>query len=183
MATASSLTRKHKSGLSYARAAKVFGITEQQAREYARQAREYNKAARQWARAYGYKEDLWQAPSLMNIKQSLLIPGTNKFGTAADRFKYLSTEVRQRLADNPKRTLVDKAEQYVANIMTALTNNPESSIPGSDTAKALEKLQSGKFSIRKIMRATGGSFFESYYGRKAKTPVEGSDMINILLAL
>lgn len=183
MATASSLTRKHKSGLSYARAAKVFGITEQQARDYARQAREYNKAARQWARAYGYKEDLWQAPSLMNIKQSLLIRGTNKFGTAADRFKYLSMEVRQRLADNPKRTLVDKAEQYVANIMTALTNNPESSIPGSDTAKALEKLQSGRFSTRKIMRATGGSFFEAYYGRKAKTPVEGSDMINILLAL
>ena len=183
MATASSLTRKHKSGLSYARAAKVFGITEQQARDYARQAREYNKAARQWARSYGYKEDIWLAPSLMNIKQSLLIPGTNKFGTAADRFKYLSTEVRQRLADNPRQTLVDKAEQYVANIITALTNNPESSIEGSETNKALKKLLSGKLTVRKIMRATAGAFFESYYGRHAKTSVESSDMISILNAI
>ena len=155
MATAKDLNRHHKSGISYTRAARKYGVDVSEAKAYAQMAKEYNRQARQWAKEYGYKGDLWKAPSLGDI--------------ARDR-------VTARLADKPKLALQEKAKQYAANLIQALRNNPESAFPESDVSKAIKKLE--RRSAKWIMRKSGGESLDVYYS--GEIGARGSVIQNIL---
>ena len=109
MATAKDLNRKHKSGISYARAAKKYGVDISEAKAYAQMAKEYNRQARQWAKEYGYKGDLWKAPSLGDIARDR--GAASRFGGVKNLFQYMQEDIAARLADKPKLALQEKAEQ------------------------------------------------------------------------
>ena len=159
MATAKDLNRKHTSGISYARAARKYGVDVSEAKAYAQMAKEYNRQARQWAKEYGYKGDLWKAPSLGDIARDR--GAASRFGGVQNLFQYMQEDIAARLADKPKLALKEKAEQYVANLIQALRNNPESAFPESDVSKAIKKLE--KRSAKWIMRKSGGESLDVYY--------------------
>jgi len=159
MATPKDLNRKHTSGISYARAAKKYGVDISEAKAYAQMAKAYNKQAREWARDYGYKGDLWKAPSLGDIARES--GAARRFGGVQNLFGYMQEEIAARLADKPKLVLKEKAKQYAANLLQALRNNPESAFPESDVSKAIKKLE--KRSARWIMRKSGGEVLDVYY--------------------
>ena len=160
------LNRKHKSGISYARAAKKFGVDVETVREYARQVNEYNRQARQAAKYYGYKGEYWTAASLSELARDA---GAGKrFGGAEQLFKYARENIQAKLADSVAGQWAVKAEQYVANIKKALTDSPESAFPESDVSKALLKID--RLGIRKTMRATGGMFLQYWYPGRDEEP-------------
>lgn len=158
MATAKDLTRKKKSGLSYARAAKKFGVSEDVVREYARQAKEFNKQQRAAARAYGYKGDLWKAPSLGDIAKET--KAAQRYGGYGQLFKFAGENVRVKLADNVQAAWAEKAEQYAANVKQALSNLPEAAFPESNVAQAIKAIDN--LSPMGVMRVTGGQFFDDF---------------------
>lgn len=165
MATAKDLTRKKKSGLSYARAAKKFGVSEDVVREYARQAKEFNKQQRAAARAYGYKGDLWKAPSLGDIAKEA--KAAERYGGYGQLFKFAGENVRVKLADNVQAVWAEKAEQYAANVKQALSNLPEAAFPESNVAQAIEAIDN--LSPMEVMRITGGQFFDDFGSPKKGT--------------
>ena len=158
MAAAKDLNRKHKSGISYARAAKKFGVSEDVVRAYAQQAKEFNKQQRAAARAYGYKGDLWKAPSLGDIAKEA--KAAERYGGYGQLFKFASENVRVKLADNVQAAWAEKAEQYAANVKQALSNLPEAAFPESNIAKAI--LAIDNLSPLEVMRITGGQFFDDF---------------------
>ena len=167
MATAKDLNRHHKSGISYARAARKYGVDVSEAKAYAQMAKEYNRQARQWAKEYGYKGDLWKAPSLGDIARDRGVAG--RFGGVQNLFRYMQE-------DMPKLALQEKAKQYAANLIQALRNNPESAFPESDVSKAIKKLE--RRSAKWIMRKSGGESLDVYYS--GEIGARGSVIQNIL---
>lgn len=159
MATAKELNRRHASGLSYVRAAKKYGVDVSEAKAYAQMAKEYNRQAREWAKEYGYKGDLWKAPSLADIARDR--GAAARFGGVQNLFRYMQEDIMARIADRPKLKLQKKAEQFAANLIQALRNNPESAFPESDVSKAIMKLE--KMSAKRIMRKSGGESLDVYY--------------------
>lgn len=150
---------RSSSGLSYARAAKKFGVDEAQAKAYATMAKEYNRQARSWAKEYGYKGDLWKAPSLMDIARDK--GAATRYGGVKNLFSYMQEDIKARLEDKPALDLTAKAEQYAANLIQALRNNPESAFLESDVSKAIEKLES--HNAKWIMQHSGGDTLSTYY--------------------
>ena len=160
MATPKDLNRVHKSGISYARAAKKYGVDVSEAKAYAQMAKEYNRQARQWAKEYGYKGDLWKAPSLGDIARDR--GAASRFGGVQNLFRV--------------EEIQEKAEQYAANLIQALRNNPESAFPESDVSKAIKKLE--RRSAKWIMRKSGGESLDVYYS--GKIGARGTVIQNIL---
>lgn len=158
MARPSDLNRKHKSGISYARAAKMFGVDVETVRQYAQQVKQFNKESRAAAKAYGYKGDYRTAWSLSEIARQK--EAAERFGGFKQAFQYQMQDVRARMADSVSSRWAQAAEQYAANVKSALTGLPESAFPESNVSKALRALD--KLSARQIMRATGGMFFDDY---------------------
>ncbi len=159
MATAKELNRHSSSGISYARAAKKYGVDVSEAKAYAQMAKAYNKQAREWAKEYGYKGSLWKAPSLGDISRDA--SAAKRWGGMGNLFRYMQEDIAARLADKPKLTLSEKAEQFAANLIQALRNNAESAFPESDVSKAIRKLE--KRSAKWIMQKSGGESLEVYY--------------------
>lgn len=159
MATAKDLNRKHTSGISYARAAKKFGVDIETVREYARQVKEFNRQTKAAAKAYGYKGEYWTAASLSQLARNA--SASRRFGGAEQLFKYASENVQAKLADSVAGQWAVKAEQYVANVKKALTDSPEAGFSESDVSKAIRKLDS--MTTREAMQATGGIFLQYWY--------------------
>lgn len=159
MARSSDLNRKHKSGISYARAAKKFGVDVETVREYARQVKEFNRQTRAAAKAYGYKGEYWTAASLSELARNAA--AGSRFGSAERLFKYANENVKAKLADSVEDQWAVTSSQYVANVKKALTDSPEAAFPESDVSKALKKLDG--MTTREAMRATGGIFLQYWY--------------------
>ncbi len=74
------------------------------------------------------------------------------------------------------KKFAEKAEQYAANLIQALRNNPESAFPESDVSKAIKKLE--KRSAKWIMRKSGGESLDVYYS--GEIGARGTVIQNIL---
>lgn len=176
MATAKDLNRHSSSGISYARAARYFKVDVAEVKAYAEMAKAYNKEARAWAREYGYKEGMWKAPALAELVRDK--SAAVRFGGVSEQFRYMKEEVNIKLQDRPKLTLEAKAEQYAANLIQALRNNPESAFPESDVSKAIQKLE--HMSAKEIMQKSGGSTLEVWYGPNATVETRHGVVMDIL---
>lgn len=178
MARSSDLNRRHKSGISYARAAKMFGVDTETVREYARQVKEFNRQTRAAAKAYGYKGDYWKAASLSELARDAA--AASRFGGRMNLFKYAEETVGAKLADNVAAQWANKAEQYVSNIKKALSESPEAAFPESDVAKALRKMD--RLTTRQIMRKTGGEFLSFWYNSdESGNDYSQSQLVKMLL--
>lgn len=178
MARAADLNHKSSSGISYARAAKKFGVTTDVVREYAQQVKEFNRQQRQAAKAWGYKGDYYKAPSLSQLARDTA--AQNRFGGGDELFRYMSRDVNSRLADSVQSTWSEKAEQYVSNIKAALTNSPEAAFKDSQVAKALIKIDT--MTPKQIMKATGGEFFTFWYNGTEDNTHEQSNAVGRILS-
>lgn len=159
MVRSADLNRHHKSGISYARAAKKFGVDIETVKAYAQEVKEFNRQTRAAAKAYGYKGEYWKAASLSDLARDAA--AGKRFGGAEQLFKYARENVQAKLADSVSDQWAVKAEQYVANVKKALTDSPEAGFSESDVSKALRKLD--KMTTREAMRATGGIFLQYWY--------------------
>lgn len=176
MARASDLGRK-RSGLSYARAARKFGVTIEDVRAYAQMAKDFNRQQKAVAKEYGYKGELRQFASLKGLAEDA--EAIRRFG-ARGFFEYVRDEVMASLQDVPRLEFENKAEQYHANMIQALTNNAASAFEESEVALAIDALKN--MTPKEVMRMTGGKFFDFYYGRKqpGKNEMDADDMVTAL---
>lgn len=176
MARASDLGRK-RSGLSYKDAARKFGVTIEDVRAYAQMAKDFNRQQKAVAKEYGYKGELRQFASLRGLAED--VEAIRRFG-ARGFFEYVRDEVMASLQDVPRLEFENKAEQYHANMLQALTNNAASAFEESEVALAIDALQN--MTPKEVMRLTGGKFFDFYYGRKqaGENEMDADDMISAL---
>lgn len=179
MARATDLNRKSSSGISYARAAKKFGVDVETVQEYARQVKEFKRQTRQAAKFYGYKGEYWTPASLTELaKESKM---AKQYGGAPELFKFARENIQAKLADNVMEQWSIKAEQYVANIKKALSGSPEAAFPESDVSKAIRKIDT--LGARRTMRATGGIFLQYWYhGDLDEDPIlSHNDLVEMIL--
>lgn len=180
MARAADIGRK-RSGMSYAQAAKRFGVDIEEAKAYAQMVKEYNRQQSQLKREYGYKGPVYKLPSLKALYEDQKAQA--RFGNATSLFNYMKDEAVIKLQDTPRLAFEEKVNQYAANMIQALTNNTNAAFEESDVAKAIKQLK--RMTPKEIMRFTGGQFFKAYYSRRAaiKPEDEMPDAEDMILAL
>lgn len=178
MPRAADIGRK-RSGMTYAQAARRFGVDIEEAKAYAQMVKEYNRQQSQLKKEYGYKGPVYKLPSLKALYEDQQAQA--RFGDARALFDYMKDEAIVKLQDTPRLAFEEKVNQYAANIIQALTNNTNSAFEESDVSKAIAQLQT--MTPKQIMRFTGGRFLDSYYGRTQGLDPEAPDAEDMILAL
>lgn len=180
MPRAADIGRK-RSGMSYAQAAKRFGVDVEETKAYAQMVKAFNREQSRLKKEYGYKGPVYKLPTLKALYDDEKAQA--RFGNPTALFNYMKDEAIIKLQDTPRLAFEEKVNQYAANMIQALTNNTNAAFEESDIAKAIEQLK--RMTPKQIMRFTGGRFFEVYYRRAAaiKPDDELPDAEDMILAL
>lgn len=154
------MAKKHQSGISYARAAKKFGVDIDTVRQYAQNVKEYRKVALKWAREH----------QVSDIKLGKGLAALAKADDARAAFLYYKQDIERRLAEPVRETLDLKLTQYIANIKAAVSEMPASKNKGTIANRFLRGLNSGQITPTDITAVTGGSMLQRIY-KKSRSGV------------
>lgn len=149
------MAAKKASGISYARAAKKFGVDIETVKNYAQMVKEYRREALRWGREH-HVANVWVGHGLAAIAKSK---------DAAAFFRFQQREIESRMQEGIRERLNEKLSQYLANIISAVSKMPGAYDDESPESIFLEGVKNGDITEKMILDAVGGDFFQRIGGK------------------